>query len=815
MIKSELTSLRLLACLLMMLSGLNRAKMTHELTKDASISWQFLSDKQENDKFELTITKTRPGWLAFGFGLSMKDAEIVKLERDPADYSRVLVETCYLNGHRDPVCSGIAQSWAATSILANRTYFRVTLVRNSDRVDQGHGKDIYRGHNDMIWAYTDSEKLEYHDMRKEGSNFGTLAMNLKKGNLDESLKWGFIRHEYVEFFIWVFVADSLIYLALYAKWFPYWQLIHLFGFSIVFFFSYFAGHAQQSNWKPVDTAAYKKESSRVNSHKNYSNILLYLTLVQFLCGIVLELINLSPAGTVSRRFKYWLRLLHRILGSAVWLIARIAVFIGVLLYYTKFNHALLIVVLIVETVAFSLGLAYLQYKRFKVRDMTVEEYNKITDDQINKARLSFMSEMPQDSNVIDDLRKGMTRSQLNKLHPDRTVVVHANKVYDLTGFNHPGGMAFLRDANWMEVSRYLLGVTGIEKNAGDVWKHSKNAFAELDKRAIGYLYEEGQGLESHWPLILKSDGRVSFVRHLFTMVDRQSISKSTSIVKLSHVDFNVNVDAKGVRWLGRHYLLSVPELSSKIRIYSHCQSMASEMILYDRELLSHFHRVIQGKEDASSLSLEWPTRLDYLPLVIKKYESDFALSKIIHGLALGDKILVDGPYGTGFPLTEDLRGDVLLVAGGTGIIPFIDLINFLLKKAMSMALTKRSKSTQFILPSQDYNRIFRGCRFTLACSFQHRDDFVFHEIVQQLVSINDDYGLGMFKCFLRLDDPADDGFGLPRVQTYFDENFLRLRLAELSDLQRILICGPDKMNTGVFNTLTRNMGVDEDIIIYV
>lgn len=51
----------------------------------------------------------------------------------------------------------------------------------------------------------------------------------------------------------------------------------------------------------------------------------------------------------------------------------------------------------------------------------------------------------------------------------------------------------------------------------------------------------------------------------------------------------------------------------------------------------------------------------------------------IHGLAEGDRIGLRGPYGNGFPL-EPARGrDVVLVAGGLGIVPMRPLIRGLLE----------------------------------------------------------------------------------------------------------------------------------------
>ncbi|MBU1083560.1 MAG: FAD/NAD(P)-binding protein [Candidatus Omnitrophica bacterium] len=52
----------------------------------------------------------------------------------------------------------------------------------------------------------------------------------------------------------------------------------------------------------------------------------------------------------------------------------------------------------------------------------------------------------------------------------------------------------------------------------------------------------------------------------------------------------------------------------------------------------------------------------------------------LHGLSEGDKIGVRGPFGKPFPI-DDLKGnDLIMVAGGLGIVPLRSLINFVIDK---------------------------------------------------------------------------------------------------------------------------------------
>jgi len=55
------------------------------------------------------------------------------------------------------------------------------------------------------------------------------------------------------------------------------------------------------------------------------------------------------------------------------------------------------------------------------------------------------------------------------------------------------------------------------------------------------------------------------------------------------------------------------------------------------------------------------------------------LTNAMHGLGVGDKLGIRGPFGTNFP-TEEAKGkDVLFVAGGIGLVPLRSFIKFVLE----------------------------------------------------------------------------------------------------------------------------------------
>jgi len=56
------------------------------------------------------------------------------------------------------------------------------------------------------------------------------------------------------------------------------------------------------------------------------------------------------------------------------------------------------------------------------------------------------------------------------------------------------------------------------------------------------------------------------------------------------------------------------------------------------------------------------------------------MTNTMHGLDVGEKIGVRGPFGEGFPVDELKGNDLLFVAGGLGIVPLRSLINFVIDR---------------------------------------------------------------------------------------------------------------------------------------
>ncbi len=71
-----------------------------------------------------------------------------------------------------------------------------------------------------------------------------------------------------------------------------------------------------------------------------------------------------------------------------------------------------------------------------------------------------------------------------------------------------------------------------------------------------------------------------------------------------------------------------------------------------------------------------PTRNDGFELVVRRIGN---VTESMHQLETGDQVGIRGPFGTTFPVEEELKGnDVLFIAGGIGLVPLRSAIQYVL-----------------------------------------------------------------------------------------------------------------------------------------
>ena len=79
------------------------------------------------------------------------------------------------------------------------------------------------------------------------------------------------------------------------------------------------------------------------------------------------------------------------------------------------------------------------------------------------------------------------------------------------------------------------------------------------------------------------------------------------------------------------------------------------------------------------------------PQLFQKYQKLGALSAVFHDSS-SKTFRIEGPHGKGLQLKSNSEGKYVIFAGGTGILPFLDFFDYLLRKiVIKLIATKFGK----------------------------------------------------------------------------------------------------------------------------
>ncbi len=124
----------------------------------------------------------------------------------------------------------------------------------------------------------------------------------------------------------------------------------------------------------------------------------------------------------------------------------------------------------------------------------------------------------------------------------------------------------------------------------------------------------------------------------------------------------------------------VPELARVTRAATMADEVLLELALTDGRALGHrpgqFVQVsVFGYGEAPISVCSSPSRPDRFELCIQPVGN---VSRALHGLSVGDRVGIRGPYGRGhFPVTAMRGWDVLVLAGGIGMAPLRSLVDYI------------------------------------------------------------------------------------------------------------------------------------------
>ena len=168
-------------------------------------------------------------------------------------------------------------------------------------------------------------------------------------------------------------------------------------------------------------------------------------------------------------------------------------------------------------------------------------------------------------------------------------------------------------------------------------------------------------------------------------------------------------------------------------------------------------------------------------------------------------------------LNANSNGNHIIFSGGTGILPFMDLFDFLLKKSIyHILLTQfglgREIAEQTNVYNEDFENIF-GSKFKvlLFAAFQNQEEFEYVNFILKLYNLNKQYNLNNFDMILKFSDKSKIE-GVPMMTGYFDDAFFVKNVVP-DQCNKIYICGNPAMNKSIPEICLRNQIDKEKICI--
>lgn len=303
---------------------------------------------------------------------------------------------------------------------------------------------------------------------------------------------------------------------------------------------------------------------------------------------------------------------------------------------------------------------------------------------------------------------------------------------------------------------------------------------------------------------------------LWTIKSKTILSRS--IMKLDFYNPNVSVSnyMKGVKWIGRHFSISLADKKNSMRIYTTVLCFTKFNTDFRNHLINYYKSLTDNKPFQTELLTIDEKFSNTLPFIVKKYShSSNSFSSLLHDST--DQIFdLKGPFGLGLEINEKTTGNIVIICCGTGILPFVDFLDYLLKKSIYNILNKlfgkeaAEKGNPF---KENYNASFgERINVKLFAAFKDQEEFEYLNFLQTLYEINLKYGLKYFNMCLRFGDSSQMP-GIPTTFSYFDKQFL-LKNLKANEVDRIFICGNHTMNISLAKICKElNIGADKIMIV--
>jgi ferredoxin-NADP reductase len=400
-------------------------------------------------------------------------------------------------------------------------------------------------------------------------------------------------------------------------------------------------------------------------------------------------------------------------------------------------------------------------------------------------------------NKVSLIGKVQPSSSIRKVHTNELedekrsmkYVLFYNYLCDVGPFIkfHPGGSNLIQDNLYSDVTRYITGNQAYSKNFHN---HSHNYATQkhlIQKMAYAELIEESG-------III---GNKQLNRATCNLISKRVVAENTVEFSFQPVSDSCKFSKflPGVHYIGKHFLIDDPELN-RSRFYSFCFALDETVKEKHLNLLKNIERLEKGEsgnlENCSIVELanentEYSNKgSSYLKLYIKRYNFADALSNKLHSIEKNheSKIQISGPIGVGLGLANNkLKGVHIVLCAGTGIFPFLDLVNYTLRYITSkVSQNNFNNKSNSIFPEESFDEVNSDFQLVFMTTFSNEQSSIYFDVMQKLEALDTKYNLNIFKFIQRV---------ASNNKKRWDMSFIKENLTKYQcNLSKVYLAGP-------------------------
>ncbi|CAD8183221.1 unnamed protein product [Paramecium pentaurelia] len=661
-----------------------------------------------------------------------------------------------------------------------------------------------------------TDNQNYYQFNKQTLDLGYLIIYNKEGIVYRNYNRGVITVDlynlasYVEkyeqftdqghtiflFIFWSFLSDIGIFFGRQLKSYPKYAKVHgmIFLFQSILTYIFAFSKIEYNKLKIQEIYYY---DGLIIAHFIVGVLILSFLVLQLMMGMIVKN-NLESLNGSNKIYK--IKRIHFYLGYFIYLITKAQVAMGVHIQRPDLLIPFYYFYVFLFFSKISIEILYHYEVSIIPRRRITYQYVELDKNQIYE-------------NLIDKINQNISRNQLVKEYQKLNYIILREAIYDVSDFNHPGGQYILERITGREIGRYFYGGYPIQNLNIKMHIHTQFAINYIETRYLGDYRND------NCPLLYYEENTSQKDKYVWKFEQYIPFGSDVGLFIFKSHFFQVRQFLKGVQWFGRYFYIKPFGTGINLveRPYSIVMSYTQSAILKRQQILDYFKSQVIEQDYQAYIPKQQIILSNEINFVIKKCDFSNNMSRFLH--CTGHKPYeITGPYGFGLELDPLSDGIHYAFVQGTGILPFLDLIDYLLRKAIYTILhDQRSKEIADCINDNNEEYLTTlGQDFQLIIHVAISDIAHFYgiPIIQDLLFICKTFHLDFFDIKILIKDRSNipEELTAYMVESYFDLKYMKEHIKFKPT--KVYVCGSPQFEEEIQTNLF-DLGIPKKYLVIV